>query len=85
MFYSTQILSKKGPLGTIWIASHLEKRLKRSQIFETSIPASVGESLQQQIYPYRYSLAARFPNTQPDCFQPGNLRLKNALERKLFA
>ncbi|GAB4819090.1 hypothetical protein N2152v2_006136 [Parachlorella kessleri] len=41
MFYSTQILSKKGALGTIWIASHLEKKLKRSQIFETSIPASV--------------------------------------------
>lgn len=42
MFYSTQILSRKGALGTIWIASHMEKRLKRNQIFETSIPASVG-------------------------------------------
>ena len=43
MFYSTQILSKRGALGTIWIASHMEKRLKRNQIFETSISASVGE------------------------------------------
>jgi hypothetical protein len=43
MFYSAQLLTKKGPLGTIWIAAHLEKRLKRNQIFETSIPASVGE------------------------------------------
>ena len=49
MFYSTQILSKKGALGTIWIASHLEKRLKRSQIFETSIPASVGECCKQGV------------------------------------
>lgn len=43
MFYSTQILSRKGPLATVWIASHLEKRLKRAQIFETSIAKSVGE------------------------------------------
>mmetsp|Transcript_36757 Transcript_36757/g.87326 ORF Transcript_36757/g.87326 Transcript_36757/m.87326 type:complete len:682 (+) Transcript_36757:236-2281(+) len=41
MFYSTQILAKKGPLGTIWIAAHLERRLKRQQVFETSITASV--------------------------------------------
>lgn len=45
MFYSTQILSRKGPLATIWIASHLEKRLKRAQIFETSIAKSVGAQL----------------------------------------
>lgn len=43
MFYSTQILAKKGPLGTIWIAAHLERRLKRHQVFETSITLSVGE------------------------------------------
>ena len=43
MFYSTQILAKKGPLGTIWIASHLERRLKRSQVFDADIGASVGE------------------------------------------
>lgn len=43
MFYSSSLLSKKGALGTIWIASHLDKRLKRSQIFDTSIPASVGK------------------------------------------
>lgn len=42
MFYSTQILAKKGPLGTIWIAAHLERRLKRHQVFETSITLSVG-------------------------------------------
>eukprot|EP00873_Tetraselmis_striata_P019210 jgi/Tetstr1/439474/TSEL_027906.t1 len=41
MFYSTQILAKKGPLGTIWIAAHLERRLKRHQVFETSITLSV--------------------------------------------
>ena len=28
MFYSTQILTSKGPLGIIWVAAHLDKRLK---------------------------------------------------------
>ena len=44
MFYSTQILARKGPLGTVWIAAHLERRLKRHQVFETSITVSVGET-----------------------------------------
>ena len=43
MFYSVQILNKKGPLGVIWIAAHLDRRLKRSQVNDTSIPSSVGE------------------------------------------
>jgi cohesin complex subunit SCC1 len=42
MFYSTQILAKKGPLGTIWIAAHLDRRLRRYQVFETNISISVG-------------------------------------------
>ena len=28
MFYSTQILTQKGVLGIIWVAAHLDKRLK---------------------------------------------------------
>ena len=44
MFYSTQILAKKGPLGTIWIAAHLDRRLKRHQVFETNIAFSVGNN-----------------------------------------
>ncbi|KAK9865865.1 hypothetical protein WJX84_006443 [Apatococcus fuscideae] len=41
MFYSVQILNKKGPLGVIWIAAHLDKRLKRAQVNDTSITSSV--------------------------------------------
>ena len=48
MFYSVQLLAKKGPLGTVWIAGHLDKRLKRNQIYETNISSSVGESACQQ-------------------------------------
>ncbi len=45
MFYSVQLLAKKGPLGTVWIAGHLDKRLKRNQIYETNISSSVGECI----------------------------------------
>jgi len=41
MFFSTQILARKGPLGLVWIAAHLERQLKRQQICQTSIPSSV--------------------------------------------
>lgn len=41
MFYSIQILTKQGPLGTIWVAAHMDRNLRRNQIYETSIPVSV--------------------------------------------
>eukprot|EP00212_Chloropicon_laureae_P005833 CAMPEP_0197495354 /NCGR_PEP_ID=MMETSP1311-20131121/35961_1 /TAXON_ID=464262 /ORGANISM="Genus nov. species nov., Strain RCC856" /LENGTH=62 /DNA_ID=CAMNT_0043040849 /DNA_START=113 /DNA_END=297 /DNA_ORIENTATION=+ len=47
MFYHVQILAKKGPLGTIWIAAHHDKRLKRSQVFETN----VGETIDAIVTP----------------------------------
>lgn len=41
MFYSSQLLSRKTPLGICWLASHSDsKRLKRTQIFEFSISQS---------------------------------------------
>lgn len=43
MFYSHQILAKKGPLGTIWIAAHMDRKLRKNQIAETCIGDSVGE------------------------------------------
>lgn len=42
MFYSQLILAKKGPLGTIWIAAHLERKLRKNQVTETNISVSVG-------------------------------------------
>lgn len=47
MFYSTQILAKKGPLGLVWIAAHLDGRLKRQQISA----ASIGESVDTLLHP----------------------------------
>ncbi|KAL2650609.1 hypothetical protein R1flu_018737 [Riccia fluitans] len=39
------ILAKKGPLGTIWIAAHLERKLRKNQVTETNISASVDSIL----------------------------------------
>ncbi|KXZ45714.1 hypothetical protein GPECTOR_51g700 [Gonium pectorale] len=41
MFYSTQILARKGPLGLVWMAAHMDRGLKRSQVHEASIPGTV--------------------------------------------
>ncbi len=43
MFYSAQILSRKGPLGTCWLASWSQRGLKRNEVFNCSLPAAVGE------------------------------------------
>lgn len=43
MFYSAQVLSKRGPLGPIWIASWSQRGLKRADVFNCSLPAAVGE------------------------------------------
>ncbi|CAN0285936.1 unnamed protein product, partial [Discosporangium mesarthrocarpum] len=41
MFYSQTILAKKGPLGKIWIAAHWDKKLNKTQIFQTNVNTSV--------------------------------------------
>jgi cohesin complex subunit SCC1 len=41
MFYSQIILAKKGPLGSIWIAAHMDKKLNKNQITSTDIGSSV--------------------------------------------
>ena len=45
MFYSQFILAKKGPLGTIWIAAHLERKLRKNQVADTDIGVSVATML----------------------------------------
>ncbi|KAJ0112551.1 hypothetical protein Patl1_02985 [Pistacia atlantica] len=50
MFYSRSFLSRKGPLGAIWVAAYCFKRLQKAQVFQTDIPSSVGQS-----YPFQLS------------------------------
>ncbi|GAX77897.1 hypothetical protein CEUSTIGMA_g5339.t1 [Chlamydomonas eustigma] len=49
MFYSTQILSRKGPLGLVWIAAHIDGQLKKNQVSEMSIPGTVEVLLSPDI------------------------------------
>uniref|UniRef100_A0A151UEC6 Sister chromatid cohesion 1 protein 3 n=1 Tax=Cajanus cajan TaxID=3821 RepID=A0A151UEC6_CAJCA len=41
MFYSNTFLARKGPLSTVWIAAHLQHRLKKSHYAMTDIPSTV--------------------------------------------
>ncbi|XP_044488773.1 sister chromatid cohesion 1 protein 3 [Mangifera indica] len=41
MFYSQTFLARKGPLGTVWCAAHLQHRLKKSHYTSTNIPSTV--------------------------------------------
>ena len=41
MFYSTVVLAKKGSLGSIWLAAHWDKKLKKIEIFNTDIQLCV--------------------------------------------
>ncbi|PNH12380.1 Sister chromatid cohesion 1 protein 3 [Tetrabaena socialis] len=45
MFYSSQILARKGPLGLMWMAAHMDRGLKRNQVAEASIPCTVDALL----------------------------------------
>jgi len=57
MFYSQTFLARKGPLSTVWIAAHLQHRLKKSQYASTDIPSTVRKYpfLQKLIFFVFYS------------------------------
>ncbi|XP_059431521.1 sister chromatid cohesion 1 protein 3 isoform X2 [Corylus avellana] len=41
MFYSQTYLARKGPLGTVWCAAHLQHRLRKSHYTSTDISSTV--------------------------------------------
>ncbi|OVA11189.1 Rad21/Rec8-like protein [Macleaya cordata] len=41
MFYSHTFLARKSPLGTVWIAAHLQHKLRKSHVTVTDIASSV--------------------------------------------
>lgn len=45
MFYSQIFLSRKGPLGKIWLAAHFDKKLTKNEIFSTDVSDSVESIL----------------------------------------
>lgn len=44
-FYSETILSRRGPLGKVWLAAHMERKLSKTQTLQTDIEQSVGKYL----------------------------------------
>ncbi|KAF9070059.1 Rec8 like protein-domain-containing protein [Rhodocollybia butyracea] len=49
MFYSENILSRRGPLGKVWLAAHMERKLSKTQTLQTDIEESVEAILRQEI------------------------------------
>ncbi|KIM45031.1 hypothetical protein M413DRAFT_327562 [Hebeloma cylindrosporum] len=49
MFYSETILSRRGPLGRVWLAAHMERKLSKSQTLQTDIEQSVEAIMGQEI------------------------------------
>lgn len=45
MVYSQSLLARRGPLGAVWVAAYCFKKLKKTQITDTDILASIGKFL----------------------------------------
>jgi cohesin complex subunit SCC1 len=49
MFYSDTILSRRGPLGKVWLAAHMERKLSKTQTLQTDIEQSVDAIMGHEI------------------------------------
>ncbi|CAD5206981.1 unnamed protein product [Bursaphelenchus okinawaensis] len=49
MFYAQFVLAKKGPLARIWLAAHLEEKLKRRDVADTDLEQAINEVLRPRI------------------------------------
>ncbi|XAR62347.1 hypothetical protein NMG60_11017074 [Bertholletia excelsa] len=49
MFYSHTFLARKGPLGTVWCAAHLQHRLKKSHYTSTNISSTVDRIMHPEV------------------------------------
>ncbi|XP_028774366.1 sister chromatid cohesion 1 protein 3 [Neltuma alba] len=49
MFYSHTFLARKGPLATVWIAAHLQHRLRKSHYTSTDIPSTVRRIMEPEV------------------------------------
>ncbi|PWN38773.1 hypothetical protein IE81DRAFT_369597 [Ceraceosorus guamensis] len=59
MFYSDVILSKRGPLGNIWLAAHMERRLTKAVLLKTSVGKSVEAIMGQSGAPMALRLTGQ--------------------------
>lgn len=49
MFFNALVLTKKGPLGKIWLAAHYRKKLSKKDIIKVNVSESVEAILQSRI------------------------------------
>ncbi|XP_022896115.1 sister chromatid cohesion 1 protein 3-like isoform X2 [Olea europaea var. sylvestris] len=49
MFYSHTFLARKGPLGTVWCAAHLQHKLKKSHYISTNILSRVDRIMYPEV------------------------------------
>ncbi len=54
MFYSENVLTRKGPLANIWLAAHWDRKLTKAQIVQTNIQSSVGKSFGTGVTAYDF-------------------------------
>jgi hypothetical protein len=59
MFYNTEMLTKRGPLARVWMASHLSTKLTKSNLLATSIPSSVSSILGEALLPMALRLSGQ--------------------------
>jgi hypothetical protein len=59
MFYADNILAKKGPLATIWLAAHWDKKLSKCQINQTDITLSVKDIIEGKLPPMALRLSGQ--------------------------
>lgn len=50
MFYGQFILAKKGPMGNIWVAAHLERKLSKQLVFDTDVEKAVDEVARPKVF-----------------------------------
>lgn len=59
MFYSDNILTRKGPLASIWLAAHWDRRLTKTQIVQTNIEHSVRDIVNGVLPPMALRLSGQ--------------------------
>ncbi|KAL8276170.1 hypothetical protein RQP46_011428 [Phenoliferia psychrophenolica] len=59
MFFNSEMLTKRGPLARVWMASHLSTKIPKAQLLSTSIPTSVTSILGQDLLPMALRLSGQ--------------------------
>jgi cohesin complex subunit SCC1 len=59
MFYSENILVKKGPLANVWLAANWDRKLSKTQILHTDIAGTVQDLVSGELPPMALRLSGQ--------------------------